>query len=90
MSGSIGLMDRHLIETPHAQQNGRNLVDLVNVAGYLNHFDWGCMSRVPCGWAVIEAENEAKARLTVPPLVRGQARVVKIVKFTQSMLVNPQ
>ena len=71
-------MDRYLIETPHTEQNCRDLVDLVNAAGYLSHFDWG--------WATIEAENEPQARLAVPPLVRGQTRVVKIVKFTQSML----
>jgi hypothetical protein len=62
------------------------LVDLVNAAGCLHHFDWGCMAGVHCGWATIDAENEPQARLAVPPLVRGQARVVKIVKFTQSTL----
>src|SRR4029077_7385017 len=81
-----GLMDRYLIETPHTERNCRDLVDLVNAAGYLHHFDWGCTAGVHCGWAIIEADNGAQARLAVPPLVRGQARVVKIVKFTQSML----
>src|SRR5215472_14713678 len=33
------------------------------------HFDWGCMDRVHVGWAVIEADSEARARLAVPPLV---------------------
>jgi hypothetical protein len=79
-------MDRYLIETPHQAQDCRNLIDQVNAAGYLNHFDWGCMGGVHCGWAIIEAENEAQARLAVPPLVRGQARVVKLVKIDQLML----
>ncbi len=79
-------MDRYLIETPHTEQNCRDLVDLVNAAGYLNHFEWGCTSGVHCGWATIEAENEAQARLAVPPLVRGQALVVRIVKFTEAIL----
>jgi hypothetical protein len=79
-------MDRCLIEMLHREQNCRGLVDLINAAGYLRHFDWGCTAGVHCGWAIIEAENGAQARLAVPPLVRGQARVVKIVKFTQSML----
>jgi hypothetical protein len=85
-------MDRYLIETPHTKQNCRSLVDVVTAAGYLNHFDWGCMVGVHCGWAIIEAENEAQARLAVPPLVRDQPRVVKIVKFTPSMLnsMHPQ
>ena len=29
-------MDRYLIETPHTEQNCRDLVDLVNAAGYLH------------------------------------------------------
>jgi hypothetical protein len=61
------------------------LVDLVNAAWYLNHFDWGYMGGVHCGWATIEAESETQARLPVPPLVRGQARV-KVATFTQSMM----
>ena len=54
-------MDRYVIETPHTEQNCSNLVDLVNKAGYLNHFDWGCMGGVHCGWAIIAAENEPRA-----------------------------
>lgn len=80
-----GLMNRYLIETPHTEQNCRDLVDLVNAAWYLNHFDWGYMGGVHCGWATIEAESETQARLPVPPLVRGQARV-KVATFTQSMM----
>jgi hypothetical protein len=41
---------------------------------------------VHTGWAVIEAENEAQARLMVPPLVRGEARVVKVTKFDAATL----
>jgi len=79
-------MDHYLVESPHAGQNCRNVGDLVNRAGYLNHFDWGCMGSVYCGWAIIEVENEPHARLVVPPLSRGQARMFKIVKFSQLML----
>jgi len=79
-------MDRFLVETPHTDENCLDLLGLINAAGYLSHFEWGCMNGVHSGWAMIEAENEAQARLVVPPLVRGQARVVKIVKFTPSML----
>jgi hypothetical protein len=79
-------MDRYLIETPHTEQACRELGDLLNAAGYLNHFDWGCTVGVHCGWAIIPAENDAQARLVVPSLVRDRARVVKIAKFTPSMM----
>jgi hypothetical protein len=79
-------MERFLIETPHTEQNCRDLIGQVNATGYLTHFSWGCFSGVHCGWAIIEAENEAQARLAVPPLVRHEARVVSLVTITPEML----
>ena len=81
-------MDRFLIETPHREQDCLDLVRLLNAQGYLTHFDWACMNGTHMGWAVIEAENEAEARLAVPPLVRGQARVFKVNRFDAAMLAQ--
>ncbi len=75
-------MDRYLIETPHTAQDCKLLVEQVYATGYLYHFDWGCKAGVHSGWAIIEAENEAQARLAVPSIVRRQARVVKLNKFS--------
>ena len=71
-------MDRFLIETPHRKQDCLNLAKLLPAHGYLRHFEWGCLSGVHTGWAILEANNEVEALLAVPPLVRGQARVVKV------------
>lgn len=81
-------MERYLIETPHREQDCLNLLQLLHAQGYLVHFDWGCKSGVHTGWAIIEAENEAQARLAVPPLVRGQARVVRVNKFDPAMVAQ--
>lgn len=75
-------MERYLIETPHTHENCLALVDAVQAQGYLHNFDWGCEAGVHNGWVIIEAENEAQARLCVPPLVRGQSRVVRLNKFS--------
>ena len=74
-------MDRYMIETPHTAENCLALVEETNAQGYLSHFDWGCRVGVHVGWAVIEVENEAQARLAVPPLVRKDAHVVRLNKF---------
>lgn len=81
-------MDRFLIETPHRADDCLNVVELVHAQGYLTHFDWGCLSGVHTGWAVIEAGSEAEARLAVPPLVRDKARVVKVTKFDAATLAQ--
>jgi hypothetical protein len=57
------------------------LIKLINVQGYLWNFDWGCKAGIHSGWAIIGAENEAQARLAVPPLVRSRARIIKLNKF---------
>jgi hypothetical protein len=79
-------MERYQIETPHTKQNCLDLVDEIHAQGYLANFDWGCRAGVHNGWAIIEAENEAQARLAVPPLVRGQARVTRLNKFSAADL----
>jgi hypothetical protein len=81
-------MARFLIETPHREQDCLNVIQLVHAQGYLTHFDWGCMNGVHTGWAVIEADNELEARMAVPPLVRGQARIVKVTKLDAAMLAQ--
>ncbi len=75
-------MDRFLIETPHTEINCHLLIDQVQAMGYLYNFDWGCADGIHCGWAIIEAESEEQARLAVPPVVRGAARVIRLVKFS--------
>ena len=75
-------MDRYLIETPHTNANCLMLLDALTARGYLHNFDWGCEAGIHSGWAIIEAENEAQARLSVPPLVRNLARIVRLNKFS--------
>jgi hypothetical protein len=74
-------MERYLIETPHSVQDCQQLLEQVYAMGYLYHFDWGCMDGVHSGWAIIEAESEADARLAVPSMIRKKARVVRLNKF---------
>lgn len=79
-------MERYLIETPHTAQECLALLKQINAQGYLTHFDWGCGARVHTGWAIIEAEDEAQARLAVPPLVRARARVVRLSKYDSASI----
>jgi hypothetical protein len=82
-------MQRYLIETPHSAQDCKMLIDQVYAMGYLYHFDWGCKVGVHSGWAIIEAENEADARLAVPAIVRNKARVIQVNKFNRDPALFP-
>ncbi|MCH7819032.1 MAG: hypothetical protein IIB40_05675 [Candidatus Marinimicrobia bacterium] len=50
--------------------------------GYLAHFDWGCDDDEHCGWAIIEAENHSMALMSVPPLLRVNARAIRLTKMS--------
>jgi hypothetical protein len=74
-------MKRFLVETPHTAENCQLVIREVHAMGYLNYFEWGCESGVHCGWGFVEADEAEGARMTVPSIVRGDARVVEVTKF---------
>ena len=74
-------MSRYLVVTPHIDKECLKLVEWIQVQGYLHQFDWGCSAGEHCGWAILEADNESKAKLVVPPILRKKARVIKLNKF---------
>jgi hypothetical protein len=75
-------MNRYLIETTHTKQDCLHAYDLVLAHGFITHYDWGCEQGIHKGWAVIEADNSSEALLSVPPLIRDKALVVKLKKFS--------
>ena len=85
-------MNRYLIESPHTKGNCSLVISEVHAMGYLHNFDWGCADGVHCGGAIIEAENEKQARMVVPSIVRNEARVVKLIKFSPDQVreLHPQ
>ncbi|HTR81482.1 MAG TPA: hypothetical protein VMM58_07610 [Bacteroidota bacterium] len=81
-------MDRYLVESPHSKDDCTHALKQVEALGYLTHFEWGCESGIHTGFAIIEAENEAQARMVVPSMSRKEARVIKLNKFTPEMLAS--
>ena len=74
-------MRQYLVESPHTKSECIAALTLVQAAGYLTHFKWGCPDGIHCGWAIIEADNKSEALLTVPSLIRKKAHVTPIVEF---------
>src|SRR5574341_1414918 len=79
-------MDRFLIESTYTAHDCKLAVKLIQSAGYLNNFDWGCKDGVHTAWAMIEAENAAQALGVVPALMRDKAKVIKLNKFDSAMV----
>ena len=77
-------MDRFLVISPHTAEDCKRALKEVYAAGYITHFDWGCMDGDHTGWVVLEAADAKEALMVVPALQRQAARAVKLVKFAPS------
>ncbi|HEY3250916.1 MAG TPA: hypothetical protein VGK25_07335 [Ignavibacteria bacterium] len=62
------------------------MLDQFVAYGHITHFEWGCESGICTGWAIVEADNEEEALLSVPSLMRNKSRAVKLSKFTPELI----
>ena len=79
-------MDRYIVETNHDREDCLHILDQFVAYGHITHFEWGCESGVCTGWAIVEAENESEAMLSVPALLRPKSRAVKLSRFTPELI----
>ena len=74
-------MPQFLVVSPHTEEDCNKVVKLTLAIGYLTHFYWGCKVGEHTGWAILEAENEKEALMSVPTLIRDKSRAIQIVQF---------
>lgn len=79
-------MDRYIVESPHSAGDCKKALKDVLAAGYLSHFDWGCLDGDHRGWVVIEAASAQEAMMVVPASHRPRASVVKLTKFSREQI----
>ena len=79
-------MHKYLIEDSHEPSHLEcvRALDAFLQAGahYLTNAEWGCRAGVHTAWIIVEAENDAEARLMVPPVIRNSAKLVRVNRFT--------
>jgi hypothetical protein len=77
-------MARYLLTCPHTPEDC--VPDIDSILGHskelLARFDWGCKDGEHVGWVVVEAGNEATARMMLPVSIRNKASVRSVNKFT--------
>ena len=76
-------MERYIVISSHTAEDCKMAVKQFREynAGFLTHFDWGCLDNDHTAYAIIEAENHENARMSVPPLFRDKTKVVKVTHF---------
>lgn len=83
-------MDRYLIAVDHTPEAAAcmHMMEMFMEVGshYLTNADWGCEDDQHTAWVILDAEDEAHARLAVPPVARKDARIVKLRKYTTEQI----
>ncbi len=77
---------RYLVISPHTPEECLKALDEVSAEGTatLAKFDWGCKAGDHTGYAMITAKSDEEALSIVPESVRGQAKAIKLNKFSMA------
>jgi hypothetical protein len=74
-------MQKFMIISPHTNQECTSVIKQTLAIGYLTHFYWGCKSGDHTGYAIIEAENQDQALLSIPTMIRNKGKAIGLVQF---------
>jgi hypothetical protein len=81
-------MNSYLIKFPHTPGTCLATLDKFssNAPELLNRIEWGCMSGDHTGYLIVERKNEVSALQTIPAVLRSDAKVEKLDKFTMEQI----
>jgi hypothetical protein len=68
-------MNNYLVNSVQSSDESKRLSSLSEAVGYITHYRWIICDNEHRGYAMIEADSEFEALLSVPPLVRENAKV---------------
>jgi len=76
-------MSHFIVKSAHTAEDCRMAVKHFREhhANFLTHYLWGCYDNDHTAYAIVDAETHEEAKMTVPPLFRDKAQVVKVVSF---------
>jgi hypothetical protein len=81
-------MQKFIIISPHTNQECTSVIKQTLAIGYLTHFYWGCKSGDHTGYAIIEADNQEQALLSIPPIIRSKGKAVGLIQFNTKEVHN--
>ena len=84
-------MDNYLIISQHTAEDCTTAIKQFRKynAGFLTHFEWGCMDNDHTAYAIIEADSHEQAGLSVPPLLREKSKVIMLTNFDPAETEDP-
>ncbi len=83
-------MPRYLVEVPH--ENSKEACEravrvfLETGSHFMTNADWGCADNVHKAWFIVDLESKEQALSMLPPLLRQQAQVIALQRFSMDDL----
>lgn len=85
-------MATYLIEIPHSENSYecRQVIKLFVESGshLLANAQWGCKAGVHKSWFISDFDSKEEAMQIIPPLLRHNANIIELVKFTKADIVH--
>jgi len=79
-------MTKYLIEVPHEAKKEacEEAVRIFLNTGshFLTNADWGCKDGEHKAWFILNTDSREEARNILPPALRHQAKVIKLIQFS--------
>jgi len=84
-------MDRYIVISTHTAEDCKMAVKQFRQynAGFLTHFEWGCLDNDHTAYVIIDAESHENAKMSVPPLFRQKTKVIKLTHFDPMKTRDP-
>jgi hypothetical protein len=80
------IMAKFLLELPHEEEKlacARSIKLLLETGSHLlTKVEWGCDDGEHKGWVIVELDNKEEARSIIPYVMRSDARIVQLNKYT--------
>lgn len=76
-------MHKYIVISRHTDEDCRTAIKQFRAynAGFLTHFEWGCMDNDHSAYAIIEAESHQHALMSVPVLFRTNSKAIRLTTF---------
>lgn len=85
-------MATYLIEIPHSENSYecKQVIKLFVESGshLLANAQWGCKSGIHKSWFISDFDSKEEAMQIIPPLLRHNANIIELVKFTKADIVH--
>ena len=75
-------MSTYFMEVPHSRDDCAKAIQLLHIRGYIEKLHWACKDGNHTAVIIMEADSKERVLNMLPPIMRGNARVLKLNEYS--------